>query len=82
MSTYICPQCGDAFDSVTSFRQHYLRTHPDEPYPDLSDEAARADDGGRSYGGSDPTDSDSPINVFQDVMEQSPEDEEARAESE
>lgn len=69
----ICPQCGDAFTERRDYQAHYLARHPDEPYPELWDSPDQ-DEEFRSWGGTDPTDSDQPINIFEDAMEESPEE--------
>ena len=69
----ICPHCGAVLPDRPAFIEHYQAAHPDQPYLDVNDTPVE-DEGGRSWGGTDPTDSDRPLNVFEETMEETPED--------
>jgi len=73
MHVEICPHCGATFTERDSFAEHYATAHPDEPFIYLNDTPVE-DEGGRSWGGIESTDAERPINVFEETMEESPED--------
>jgi hypothetical protein len=72
VARYICPRCGEAFAGAEQFREHYVARHPDEPFPEFWD-SSESDDEFRSWGGDDPTPTDKPVDLFEDVMEEPPE---------
>jgi hypothetical protein len=69
----ICPHCGAVLQDHSAFAAHYKTRHRHEPFLEANDTPLE-DEGGRSWGGTDPTDSDRPLNVFEEVMEETPED--------
>lgn len=73
MHTEICPQCGATFDSREAFAAHYAAEHPERPFINAGDTPV-TDEGGRSWGGTESTDADRPLNVIEETMEESPED--------
>jgi hypothetical protein len=73
MATHICAQCGATFTEQAAYSRHYIDEHPDQPFPELRDTPAE-DEGGRSWGGADPTDADRPANIIEELMEEAPED--------
>jgi hypothetical protein len=69
----ICPHCGAVLPDQAGFAAHYLAKHRDLPYLEANDTPIE-DEGGRSWGGTEPTDADRPLNVFEETMEETPED--------
>jgi hypothetical protein len=69
----ICPHCGAVLADRPAFAAHYQAVHPDEPFLEANDTPVE-DEGGRSWGGTEPTDADRPLNVFEETMEETPED--------
>ena len=73
MPNIICAQCGATFASADQYRRHYAASHPDEPFPELWD-SPDLDEEFRSWGGTEPTASDEPVNIFEDLMEEPPDE--------
>lgn len=73
MAVYICAHCGATFTDRVDYATHYAEQHPDQPYLNLVDTPVE-DEGGRSWGGTDPTDAGRPVNVFEETMEETPEE--------
>ncbi len=73
MPNIICAQCGATFTSADQYRRHYAASHPDEPFPELWD-SPDLDEEFRSWGGTEPTASDEPVNIFEDLMEEPPDE--------
>ena len=67
----ICPHCGAVLPDHDAFVAHYKAKHADLPFLNANDPPIE-DEGGRSWGGTDPTDADRPLNVFEETMEETP----------
>ena len=73
MTNIICARCGATFTSASEYGRHYVARHPAEPFPELWD-SPDLDGELRSWDGSEPTASDEPVNSFEDLVEEPPEE--------